>query len=133
MQLTIDKEGVFIPSFNGNKELSSTDQITVRYKTPTVTIKNRCRSKTKAKGISSPDGKMEHIEIIVEKDDITALNEMLISISNCSYREKDSDKKISITSAKDLLDAPIDFEPLLKEILEEFNNVLDKGEINEKN
>jgi len=133
MKLTIDKEGVFIPSFNGNKKLAVSDQIAVRYRIPTVTIKKRCRSKTTSKGIASPEGKMDHIEIVVEKDDITTLNEMLISVSNCSYCERDSNKNHAINSVQDLLDAPIVFEPLMKEILEEFNNVLDHSEINEKN
>ena len=47
MRLEIAKEGVFIPGFNGNKDLPATDQITVRYRTPTVAIKNRCRKKPK--------------------------------------------------------------------------------------
>jgi hypothetical protein len=133
MQLAIDKEGLFIPSFNGNKELSATDQITVRYRIPTVAIKNRCRPKTKAKGISAPDGKIDHMEITVERDDIATLNEMLISISSCSYCERNGNKPHAITGVQDLINAPIAFEPLMKEILEEFNNVLDHAGIDEKN
>jgi hypothetical protein len=132
MHLEIAKEGVFVPEFNGNKESPATDQIAVRYRIPTVSIKNRCRAKTKAKGISAPDGKMEHIEIIIEKDDITTLNEMLVSISNCSYGERGGDKR-SINRVQDLIDAPIAFEPLMKEILKEFNDVLDNSVIDEKN
>jgi hypothetical protein len=105
----------------------------VRYRIPTVSIKNRCRAKTKAKGISAPDGKMEHIEISIEKDDITTLNEMLVSIFNCSYSERGGNKTHSINCVNDLINAPIVFEPLMKEILVEFNDVLDHAEIDEKN
>jgi hypothetical protein len=132
MNLEISKEGVFIPEFNGNKNLPVTDQITVRYKTPSITIKNRCRKKPQAKGISSADGNLEHMEIVVERDDISTLKEMLVLISNCSYSGNDGKNQI-ISNAQDLLNAPIAFEPLLKEIVAEFDRLLDHSEINEKN
>jgi len=132
MNLEIAKEGVFIPEFNGNKNLPSTDQITVRYKIPTVSIKNRCRKKPQAKGIASTNGNIDHMEITVEKDETTTVKEMLVSISGCSYSEKGG-KPVFIVSAQDLLNAPIQFEPLLKEIVDEFDNILDHSEINEKN
>jgi len=132
MRLQISKEGVFIPSFNGNKKLPVTDQITVRYKTPTVAIKSRCRTKPQTKGIASRDGKIEKMEILIEKDDISTLNEMLVSISNCSYGGGDG-KDVVISSGQDLINAPIAFEPLLKEIVAEFDSILDKAGINEKN
>jgi len=131
MVTDIDKEGVFTPVFNGNKKLPATDQITVRYKIPTLAIKNRCRKKPQAKGIAGTDGRMEHMEIIIEKDDLNTLNEMLISISGCSY--KCDGKEHKIANAQDLINAPIVFEPLYKEIVAEFDRVLDSSEINEKN
>jgi hypothetical protein len=132
MRLDLDKEGIFIPSFNHNKELAAADQITVRYRMPTVAIKNRCRRKPQAKGIAGRDGSLEHMEILIDKDSTATLTEMLISIGNCSYREGDG-KETSITSAQQLLNAPIAFELLLKEIVDEFDRVLDNGELNEKN
>jgi hypothetical protein len=132
MRLEISKEGVFIPEFNKNRELPATDQISVRYRTPTVAIKNRCRKKPQAKGITSATGGIDHMEIIVERDDLSTLNEMLISIANCSYRG-DGEKDRAIVGAQDLVNAPIVFEPLLKEIVAEFDSVLDHAEINEKN
>ncbi len=132
MNLEIAKEGVFIPEFNGNKKLPVTDQITVRYKIPTVTIKNRCRKKPQARGIASADGSIDHMEITVEKDETTTVKEMLVAISGCSYSEKGG-KAVLIVSAQDLFNAPINFEPLLKEIVAEFDNVLDHSGINEKN
>jgi len=131
MRLEISKEGLFIPSFNGNKDLPGTDQITVRYRTPTVAIKNRCVKKPQTKGIASKNGVVEHMEVIIESDDVAVLTEMLISISNCSY--KDEEKERAITTAQELINAPVDFEPLLKEIVAEFNRVLTRQEINAKN
>jgi hypothetical protein len=131
MRLEIDKEGVFVPSFNKNRELPATDQITVRYRMPTVAIKNRCRKKPQARGIASKSGDIDRMEIIIEKDDISTLNEMLVSISGCSYG--DGGKDHAIASAQDLLNAPIAFEPLLKEIIAEFDGILDHTGIDEKN
>jgi hypothetical protein len=132
MHLEISKEGVFIPEFNGNKKLPATDQITVRYKTPTVAIRNRCRKKPQAKGIAAADGSIEHMEIVLEKDDVSTLKEMLVSISNCSYGDNGG-KDNQIVSAQDLLNAPIAFIPLLKEIVAEFDSILDNSGIDEKN
>ena len=132
MRLEIAKEGVFIPVFNKNKELPATDQISVRYRTPTVAIKNRCRKKPQAKGIAAADGSLDHMEITVEKDSVTTLTEMLISIANCSYGGG-GEKDRAVVSAQDLINAPVAFEPLLKEIVAEFDSVLDHAEIDEKN
>ena len=132
MRLEISKEGTFIPEFNGNKKLPATDQITVRYKTPTVAIKNRCRRKPQTKGISDSKGIIEKMEVIVERDEVATLNEMLISISNCSYDGGDG-KDCVIARARDLIDAPIDFEPLMKEIIAEFDRILDREGLAEKN
>jgi len=132
MNLEISKEGVFTPEFNGNKKLPAADQITVRYRTPTVAIKNRCRKKPLAKGIASTNGSIDHMEITVEKDETSTVKEMLVSISGCSYGENGG-KAVQIVSAQDLLNAPIQFEPLLKEIVDEFDSMLDHAGIDEKN
>jgi hypothetical protein len=132
MNLEISKEGVFIPEFNGNKKLAATDQITARYRTPTVAIKNRCRTKPHTKGIASANGSIDHMEITLEKDETAMVKEMLVSISGCSYSENGG-KIVPIVSAQDLFNAPIQFEPLLKEIVAEFNDILDHAGIDEKN
>jgi len=131
MKLTISKEGTFIPEFNDNKKEVSTDQIIVRYRTPTLAMKNRCRSKPQAKGIAGADGKMEKMEIVIDKDELATLREMLISIENVSYGEGNTEHKI--TTAQHLIDAPVVFEPLLKEIVKEFDRILDEASIDEKN
>jgi len=127
----ISKDGIFIPSYNGNKELPPAEQIVIKYRIPTITIKNRCRAKPKATGIANSSGGIDRMEIVIEKDDITAIKEMLISISGCYYRCDGKDH--AVATALDLLNAPIIFEPLLKEIAAEFDSVLDRAEIDEKN
>jgi hypothetical protein len=132
MRLEIAKEGVFIPAFKGNKELPATDQISVRYRTPTVAIKNRVRRRPQTKGIADSSGGINHLEIVIERDELSTLNEMLISIANCSY-QGDGEKDRAVVNAQDLINAPIAFEPLLKEIVKEFDSILDSAEIDEKN
>jgi len=131
MKLSVSKEGTFIPEFNGNKKEPATDQVCVRYRYPTLAMKNRCRSKPQAKGIAGPDGKMDKMEIIIDKEELATLKEMLISISNCSYGEGSEETKI--ITAQNLIEAPVVFEPLFKEIVKEFDRILDEAVINEKN
>jgi len=132
MILKISKEEVFTPEFNNNKKLPATDQVTVRYRMPTVAIKNRCRKKPQAKGIAASNGTLDRMEIVIEKDEIATLNEMLVSISGCAFSGDDG-KEHKIVSAQDLINAPIAFEPLLKEIVAEFDRVLDHSGLDEKN
>lgn len=131
MKYELNKEGVFTPSFNGNKELPPQDQIIVKYKNPTLAIRDRCRKKPKAKGIGNERGGIDHFEIIIEKDELVTVREMLISISNCSYVCDGQETKI--VTVNDLINAPIQFAPLYKEIVEEFDKILDKSDIDEKN
>jgi hypothetical protein len=131
MRLEVSKEGVFIPSFNGNKDLPATDQITVRYRVPTMAIRNRCRRKPKTTGIANANGAIDRMEIIIEKDDVLTLTEMLVSISGCSYGI--DGKEHIIGNVLDLINAPIPFEPLYKEIVDEFDRVLASSEIDQKN
>jgi hypothetical protein len=132
VRLEIAKEGVFIPGFNKNRELPAADQISVRYRTPAAAIKNRCRKKPQTKGIADMSGSISHMEIVLEKDSLATLNEMLISIANCSYGGA-GEKDRAIVSAQDLVNAPVAFEPLLREIVAEFDSILDHEEIDEKN
>lgn len=130
MKLTISKQIDFIPEFNGNKELQSSDQIVVTYRTPTTVIKNRCKPNVQTKAISDRAGNIDHMEFEMETDEVTLLNQLIISISGCSYDDGKEEKHIR--NAKDLLDAPVVFGPLIKEIVTELNKALGE-ELDEKN
>lgn len=132
MVLTISKERTFIPEFKGNKNLPTCDQIVVKYKAPTITIKSRCRSKPQSKAIADANGKIRNMEISVDRDEQQTLVELLNSIHGASYQD-DKGNIVNITSARDLINAPIEFEPLMREIVEHFDSELDKAEIDEKN
>lgn len=134
MKLEITKEIIFIPEFNGNKnkDYPETDRISVKIRNPTIQIKNRCRSNPETVAKADPSGKVQDINITLKTDDIAVLNEMLLSIDNLSY-EDDKGTEIKIVNARDLLMAPIQFEPLRKEIVDECNRILDHPPVSPKN
>jgi hypothetical protein len=131
MILTISKEREFIPEFNNNKTLPACDQIVVKYRAPTITIKSRCRSKPQSKAIADSTGKIRNMEISVDRDDQQTLVEMLLSVHGAAYQD-DKGNVVSISNARDLINAPIEFEPLMREIVEHFDSEIDKAELNEK-
>lgn len=132
MKLEITKELRFIPEFNGNKDFPDTDKVTVSLRNPTIQIKNRCRSNPETVAKADPSGKVQDINITIKSDDNAVLNEMLLSISNLSY-EDDKGNEVKIVNAKDLNVAPIQFDALRKEIVDECNRILDNPQVNEKN
>ena len=131
MKYVLDKEGTFIPSFNGNKKLSEDDQIAVTYRYPTMATLRRCRKKPQAKGIANANGGIDHLEIILEKDEDAVIRELLVSIKNCSCVCEG--KESPIVTAGDLINAPVQLAPLYKEIAAELDRVLDGAEIDGKN
>lgn len=132
MKLIISKEVRFVPDFNGNKDLPDTDQIVVTLKNPTIQIKNRCRSNPETIARADTTGKVQNIDITIKSDDVTILNEMLVSIRNASYETEKGDE-VKIVNARDLSAAPIQFEPLRQEIVAECNRLLDHSQVVEKN
>lgn len=132
MKLIISKEVRFVPDFNGNKDLPDTDQIVVTLKNPTIQIKNRCRSNPETIARADTTGKVQNIDITIKSDDVTILNEMLVSIRNASYETEKGDE-VKVVNARDLSAAPIQFEPLRQEIITECNRLLDHSQVDEKN
>ena len=56
---------------------------------------------------------------------------MLLSVHGAAYQD-DKGNVVSISNARDLINAPIEFEPLMREIVEHFDSEIDKAELNEK-
>ena len=132
MKLTISKTRLFIPEFNGNKDCSPTEQIEVTIKNPTIAIKDKVFSRPETVARADANGRVEGIDISLKTDDVAVLRAMVEKITNLSY-EDDDGKEIKIVSVADLLAAPIQFAPLMNEILAECNKALNESEINEKN
>jgi len=132
MILTISKERLFKPEFNGNRKEAETDQVVVHYRTPTIAIKNRLTPRNDTKAITTKDGLIDHLEINLELNDNDMLKEMLINIDNLSYKD-DSGVEVKIRNVTELNNAPLEFDSLRKEIITEFRKALNEADINEKN
>jgi len=139
MVLTVSNQREFIPEFNGNKELSVSDQIRVLHDAPTMSIKEKIMPRAFD---FDKDGQVStHVEIDRKKT-LKAFN---IKLQNAAYEKpvsadiKASVKVISddraiikVQTAEDLFYAPVEFDPLIDEIYQYLQNLLN-GNVNEKN
>ena len=129
---TISREKTYIPKFDGNRNLPSSEQIVVTYKSATIELKNRIVSKPSAIGDFDPTGKSLGMKIEFKVDDEAYLRNMIVSVSGAGYQEDGGEVK-HIRSAADLLKAPICFEPLITELVEVFREELTTSAVDEKN
>ncbi len=132
MLLTISKERTFIPEFNGNRNLPASDQIVVKYRAPTIETKSRCRSRPEVESHADRDGKITGMHIRIDRNDKATVSELLLSISGAAYVDGKGNT-VQVVNAHDLFAAPIEFEPLMNEIVKKFDEELDRSEIDEKN
>jgi predicted DNA-binding antitoxin AbrB/MazE fold protein len=130
MLISITKEKTFTPDFNGNLDLPEGERIIVKYRVPNIATKNRISPRPVLKFNYDTDGRLEGGETEVSSDAKTIISEMLVLIRNCEY--EDEKGKHIVTSAKDLFEAPVEFEPLVKEIEKKFRNELEQR-LDEKN
>jgi len=132
MVITVSKVKTFEPEFNGNKELPATERIVVKYKNPTVAMRERLIARPEVKSHADTDGKLDGVDIVMgEINKATALREMLVSISGCAYAGDDGEEH-SINNATELMNAPTEFNGLVDEIVKKFEEELNK-QVNEKN
>ena len=132
MVITVSKVKTFEPEFNGNKELPATDRIVVKYKNPTVAMRERLIARPEVKSHADTDGKLDGVDIVMgEINKATALREMLVSISGCAYADE-SGTEHAISNAKELMEAPSEFNELTDEIVKKFEEELNK-KVPEKN
>lgn len=130
MVITVSKTIKFIPEFNGNKDLPPADQISVYYKNPTFTLRQRFRGKTETKARADVNGNVEGIDISFHSDDIGLLKGLIEKIENVQY--EDGNGTHSINNAVELLEAPREYGGLIDEILRELNKAIN-SDVPEKN
>jgi hypothetical protein len=139
MVLTVSSTREFVPKFNGNKELSVSDQIRVNHNAPTMSIKE----KVMPRGFDfDKDGQVStHVEIDRKK----MFKAFDMKIVNLAY-EKPIDANVSgpvkvvgdnktivkVQTSEDLFNAPVEFDPLIDELYEYFQNLLNT-KVDEKN
>jgi hypothetical protein len=119
-----------IPSFNGNRELPEAEQVVVTYKIPDLELKGRLKPPSKLKFNFDPDGRASGGETEVSVNKFGVVSGMLLSIKHLSYEDEKGEH--SITKWNELLHGPLQYEPLIGELYDEFSKELDKV-VDEKN
>ncbi len=131
MVIQVSKIKSFEPEFNGNKDLPAAERIVVKFRNPTVAMRERLISRPEVKSHADTDGKLDGVDIVMgEINKAAALREMLVSISGCAY--EDNGTAHSINNAKELMESPSEFNELVDEIVKKFEEELNK-KVNEKN
>lgn len=134
MNHIISKEKMYIPQFNGNQDLPSSEKIIVKYKAATIDLKNKTISKPVAVGEFDEAGNTKGMKVELKTNDDAYLKNMITEISGLTYQESEDSEVKHIKTASDLLKAPIFYEPLCQELIELCRNELEgKGAVNAKN
>jgi len=126
--LSVSSNRIFVPEFDGNKDLPSGEQIRVKYKTPTISMKEKLFPRQ----IDYIDGKAQ---ISIAIDRVKLLKELVTGIENLSYAFEDADGKTEekkIVTVEQLFSASVEFDGLVEEIFTYLNEILN-GKVNEKN
>ena len=129
-KISTSVNNTFIPEWDGNRDLPSGDQIRVRHKSPTVSIKERLYPRefsVEQKEVGSKD-MLTHMSIVVDRKKVIA--EMTDGIDNCDYDEDGVVKHIK--TAEQLFNSPMDFDPLIEEIYNYYQSLLVQ-KVSEKN
>lgn len=130
-QISMNLERVFIPEFDKNKEQDPNDQIKVKYKAITSTMKeDLVRRNIEAR--KNEAGDMEPV-ISLNIDMKRTLEKLVVGIENCGYAINGAEAK-KITTVQALYEAPIEagFYPLIEEIFTFLNDLLTQ-KVDEKN
>ena len=124
MIVSISTKREFIPEFNGNRKLQSTEQLKIVHRAPTVAIKEKLFPR---KFDFGADGQVTGS---FEIDRKKIIQELTSEIINCVYELDDEEKKI--TTVEQLFKAPVEFDPLIEELYTYYNSLLN-NKVNEKN
>jgi len=130
MNLLLETTRTFVPFFRGNRELPEIDQVVVEYKVPDSTLKRRLKPKPTLKFNYDAQGNVMGGQTEVSSDPFSIVQGMLVKITHLSFEDKKGEH--GITNAAELLRAPLQFEPLIEELAEEFSKELDRV-VDEKN
>lgn len=131
MVLTVSSQREFVPEFNGNKELSGSEQIRVLHDAPTMAIKEKVMPR--AFDLDKDGQVSTHVEIDRKKI-FKAFN---VKVVNAAYEKpvsadikadvrvvSDGKALIKVQTAEDLFNAPVEFDALIDEIYQYLQNLL---------
>jgi hypothetical protein len=121
MVLSVSSKREYVPKFNDNGKAPVADQIKILHKAPTIAIKERLFPK---RFEFDKDG---DVTGSFEIDRYRILKEFIVEIINCSYKITDEmDVVVKIRDAKSLFDAPPEFDSLIDELYNYFQELLNR-------
>lgn len=131
-QISINTERVFIPEFDNNKKNDPSDQIKVRYKAITSSIKEDLVRRNVNLTKDSQSGEMV-TNVSLQIDMRKTLDKLIVSIENLGYAVNGGEAK-KVTTVQALFDADIEvgLYPLIEEIFAFCNDMLNQR-VDEKN
>jgi len=124
MIISVSTKREFTPEFNGNRKLPANEQMKIIHRAPTVAIKEKLFPRK-----FEFDGKGE-VTGSFEVDRKRIIGALTIDLMNIEYEGDDEKKKI--TTVTQLFDAPVEFDPLIEELYNYYNSILN-ARPNEKN
>lgn len=126
MLLEISNEDVFVPEFNGNRDLPEDEQIKVYLNMPTKSIQAAVKPDNKLRMEFDKDGNPTGGFVEAEVREEIMFRKMIRSIDNCAY--KSNGKVVHVREAKDLAGVPVQYSPLVDEISKELQRRLFRQE-----
>ena len=114
-QATISQETIYTPEWNENKSLPVGEQITVKHKAVSVSLKEKLFPRAFDIRQEKVDSKDMLASMTVPIDRKKVISEMTIEISGLEYEVEDGRTK-RIRTAEDLFGAPIAFDSLAEEL-----------------
>jgi len=139
MVLSVSAVREFIPEFNGNKDLPSSEQIRITHDAPTMAIKEKVMPRAFD---FDKDGEVStHVEID-RKRIFKAFNVKLINVAytkdvsadvgSAARIAGDGKAIVKVQTPEDLFNAPVEFDPLIDETYQYLQNLLNT-KVDEKN
>lgn len=130
-KISTSVQDVFIPEWDGNKELPVGEQIQVKYKSVTVAMKERLFPRAFDYKQASADSKdmLTSMTILVDRKKVIA--EMTVDIKNCAYETAEGEI-VKVVTVEQLFKTPIDFDPLIEELYTFYQGLLTQ-KVDEKN
>lgn len=125
MVLSVTLKREYIPTFNDNQQVPSTEQIRIIHKAPTIAVKEALFPRAFKYGV---DGKV-YGEISFDRYKI--LKEFILDIQNLAYTVDGEKEPKKIKTVDDLFNAPPEFDPLIDELYGYFQGLLN-AKVDEK-
>lgn len=126
MVISVSTKREYVPKFNGNDKAPVADQVRVEHKAPSLSMKEKLFPKVYQFDQSG------EVTGTFELDRMKVIKEFITEIKNLYYKNDEIDGNVRIRTADDLFKAPTDFDGLVDELYNYFQDLLNK-KVEEKN